>query len=175
MSTTITPTPIKLEAAPKRYGPFKVLHSKHVESDPVNPFRPDGKPNDRTYTKESPPFYSSTNLLKLNAIGLPPKFALVGDGIASNVVSTNSLTRIVGESDEQYAARMKALAEEAARLAGGGKAPDPAKTASLMQTLEAMSFKDLQAWAAEEEVELKGAKTKEECLKIIRGVIEKNG
>jgi hypothetical protein len=44
--------------------------------------------------------------------------------------------------------------------------------ATQQTTLDSMSFKEIQAWAAEEEIDLKGAKTKEDALKVIRATVK---
>ena len=155
------------EPKAKKYGPFRLMHGLHIESHPDGRKHPDGRPID-TYYRQGDEFYSETDLATLNAEKMTPKFVLVTSSITTDPSQLNPLP---GESPAKFGERMKALAEQATKLANQIKTGD--SVAPTMKTLEAMSFKELQNWVAEEEMELPATvKTKEEALKVIKGHLE---
>jgi hypothetical protein len=167
MTTATAAVPVTT-IKPKKYGPFRVLVGRHIEDDPSGRRNPDGRPSEVTYTPASPPFFSSSDLSKLNARDMTPKFALIG---MADSTMRDALVRMPTESAEQYAARLKQLAADATRLAASSSGPDVPTSWVPPATLDTMQLKELQALAAEEEVDLKGAKTREDVLKIFKAAM----
>jgi len=159
MSTTITAP----QTDRKKYGPFRLAAGSHVEDHPAGGKMLDGRPREVVYTAQTEPFFSNSDLTKHNQPGIPPKFLMVG---SASVELHTPLVKAPGESDEQYATRLRKLAEEATRLAGvASPVTGPAFTVG---QLDSMSLKDLQKLADEEEVDLKGSKTPADAARIIK-------
>jgi hypothetical protein len=140
-------------------------------------------------------FISNFDFCEYNQPGIPPKFALAGDGtIHPQGPHVSPLDKQPGETGEQFQARMRILAQEAMQLAGH---PDfatpntvdaaPSQQIPSQQSVEAqlrpdprvenskrldeMSKWDMQRirkWAADEEVDLRGAKDKNEAIKVLK-------
>lgn len=171
MTPAITPAAtLPPKPASKPFGPFRVNIGKHIEDDPSGEVLRDGRIKEKVYTPADGPFYSSTNLMKLNAPGMTPKFTHV---LHEPQGTVSPLTKQPGENSDQYADRMRKLAEEATRLATSPseKALEEKPPSAIYPTLETMNAKELQQWAAEEEVDLKNAKSKEDILKVIKSYL----
>ena len=145
-------------ATPKRR--FRVIAGRHVEQRVETRVvdEPDGRKVRREVITDvgyGPGDIVETefDLLSLNRQGMPPKFA---DAEDPGSVRLSPTARVwdpaSGETIEQFAERMKTEVTPAA----------PKKT------LEAMSLKELQDLAANDEIDLRGAKTVAEAIKIIK-------
>lgn len=126
---------------------FQVLAGKHIDGKGA-----DGRA--RVYNAGEV-VESRANLLRFNRPG-SIKFQRVDDGatIASPAGSPGEIWDRAHESLDQFIKRMQAK--------------DQASIKPI--NLDTLSFKDLQALAAEEEIDLKGAKTREEALRFIKAV-----
>ena len=136
---------------------FRVLHGQHLEEVRL----PDGRMEIRTYPQGSI-IETDVDLVekfspwsKVNP-DFPSKFQRLPDDF-------------VGDSTHNSPSNSQAGPNTAApQTAVVGGSADASKT------LESMSFKELQQWAAAEEINLKGAKSKEEIIRVLKntGVIK---
>ena len=176
---------------------FRVLYGVYSHVEQIDMYMPDGNTKieeDQWYRArrpDDPPEWnrdiveSSFDLCSLNQPGVTPKFALAGDGtIHPQGAHSNPLHKIPGETGDQYRERMKQLAQECLMAADGQTptttpgpqpqaAPPPVDPrAALAKEFEKVSamktIEEIRRWAADEEIELKQAKTKEDALKAIK-------
>lgn len=141
---------------PKRL--WRLLAGKHYENNPV-----EGLPDLEFNPGDQ--FESSDDLLRLNAKGYPPKFELLEKHRTG--FDPVALRKRPDETDAQHSARVQAMLESdeadfQSRVNPAKEAPD----------INKMSVKDLTAFAAEEEIDLRGAISKEEILRRVKEALK---
>jgi hypothetical protein len=100
----------------------------------------------------------------------PEKFMLVDELV---VAQGSPFQRQPGETEEQFAERMVKIAERAkAAAATGGEAAEKSKREKNAiaedDTYTAMTIEELRKHAAEEEIDLGGARTRDQILRVLR-------
>ncbi len=147
---------------------FKVLAGDHIELAPPGPdgkvpLTNDGRLKQVKYIPGDI-FETATDLLEKHHIdGFPDKFERIHE------------TYVINETPGQRLTRLRAELAEAEKAVPPPSAPSTTVASpvhDLVPELRAMSLKDLQAWAAEEEIDLKGVKSKEEALKVIEAALK---
>jgi hypothetical protein len=182
------------------YKTFRIIEGRCSLTVKLNETEHDGSAitEDRIYRarqQDDPPeftgdtFVSDFDFCEYNQPGIPPKFILAGDGtIHPQGAHVNPLDKQPHETAEQYHARMGQLAREAMARAGhpdfsspssGNTASSPPvdpriENARRFEEMEKWDLSRLQKWAADEEINLKGAKDKNAALKAIKEYFQLN-
>lgn len=125
---------------------FRVLAGKHCEGK-----TPEGKP--KVYVKGDV-VDSKSDLSRLNPPGFPPKFERVEDD---------------GRPSPAPAVPVQTLSPTPTPV--HATSPLPAAPKTVPDGLDKLSLKELQDLAASEEIDLKGAKTRDEVLRAVRAAI----
>lgn len=135
---------------------YRLNDGYHVGPDPVNPAV------DRTYERgdiiESP-----TDLTFMNVPGYKPKFEKVIDENSPALPSGAAIFDPAKETIQQFAERM-----------GGGSftagvPTQPSSSSPTTVELDGMNADQLRKYAEAEEIDIKGAKTKEQLLAVVKG------
>ncbi len=126
---------------------YRLLAGKHAQKE-ENPQT--GQKENKIY-KRGDVFESKHDLLKFNAGPGAMKFEKVEDTQPAKAAGTT-----------------RPPATPSREAVHGTPEPPPRNMNEFLAALDKMSEKDLRALAAEEEIDLKGAKTKDDILKAIR-------
>lgn len=152
---------------------FRLVHGLYIQ----NEIGPDGKVYEHTYRarrdyntnefKADPPDYSNDiiesdqRLDKRFNLGGHIKFELL---IADTTSANQRVWDSTKETLEQFVTRMEKESNTGQR--------QPAGTVDLIGTVREMTIDELRQWAAQEEIDLRGAKTKAEMMKIVEQALE---
>lgn len=142
---------------------YRILVGRHHERK---------NPNEKGITYkagENDIFESEKDMLKKNGIGGIAKFEEVA---GSTQTVQNPWMRMDGETAKQFAERMRRLADEAEKTAEEESKQAHTKTEETGTPYEDMTIDELKKLANEEEINIKGARTKDEIIKMIREITE---
>lgn len=157
---------------------FRVLQGLHTDTDPnASPSKPGFPRKDRTYGPGEIISTTQDLIARYNAPG-SIKFERVDEYAVD--ANFNPLHRRPNESPEQYRVRMQELADAALKSAmditssvtpeGDGEGDEGAKSlsASPEEVFDSMTREQLIKHAQEEEIDLGGAKSKADILKLVK-------
>ena len=133
---------------------FKILHGKHTQKEQVGT-NPDGSPVFRpvTYGRNTP---------KGDVVDSP------SDLVAKFNSPGSTKFELIPEPARHYAPPVAAVAPTPVTLAQATAAAYTPPSKPLTDALDQMSVGDLKKFADSEEIDLKGARTKEEMIRAIR-------
>jgi len=152
--TAVVERPTKRQRQTKLW---RLLAGKHYEANPAG--------GDDLVFNPGDTFESIDDLSRLNSKGYPPKFELLDK--QRRGFDPVALRKRSDETDAAHSARVQAmLAENDAEFAATINPPKE------VPDINRMSVKELTAFAAEEEIDLRGAISKEEILRRVKEVLK---
>lgn len=139
----------------KHFGKFRILHGKHSEKDE------NGIPRVYTARTEFDRIHSFSDLEKQNSPNPnhTRKFERLDDDVRVPVAPAVVGSPMPEERQQAVQAAQESLAAQKA----------PAAAPPQQKPFEQMSHKELMDYATREEIDLKGAKSQQEILKVLKG------
>ena len=165
---------------------FRLLSGKHIQAHPTKITKTAyGEVASDQYFSPGDVFETDQPLDKMfNGVGCPPKFERIHDGQQTidqantpitveeaarrgfSTAFTDHPTPTLSSTDVKPT--VTASAPQAPNAAKGSTVPAAHQAPTGTGTLDTMSIKELQAFAAEEEIDLRTAKTRDDMLRVIR-------